>query len=210
MSEQRCIHRHSIRTHPNCFRMGLIKYDWWADKKIAYLDIETSDLKANFGIVLTWCLKFKDDKRIFSAVITKEDIDNRTFDKKIIKELLDLLDTVDIVVTYYGTEFDIPFLRTRAEKWKLDFPKYGYIVHWDLYYKAKKLFNLHRKSLGVVTNFLGISGKTMLDPAIWFIAQYGDAKALKEILYHNEEDVIILEKLHKRIEEYTKWDKRSL
>jgi uncharacterized protein YprB with RNaseH-like and TPR domain len=210
MSEQRCIHRHSIRTHPNCFRKGLIKYDWYADKRIAYLDIETSDLKANFGIVLTWCLKIKNEKYIYSDVITKEDIDNRTFDKRIIKNLLDELETVDVVVTYYGTGFDIPFLRTRSEKWRLPFPKYGYIKHWDLYYKAKRLFSLHRKSLGVVTNFLGIAGKTMLDPELWFIAQYGDEKALKEILYHNQEDVIILEKLHKRIEEYSKWDKRSL
>jgi len=128
----------------------------------------------------------------------------------IINNLLKELENVDIVVTYYGTEFDIPFLRTRAEKWALDFPKYGYIYHWDLYYKVKKLFNLHRKSLGVVTGFLGIPGKTALNPEVWFIAQYGDARALKEILEHNEYDVIILEKLHKRIKEYTKWDKRSL
>lgn len=210
MSEQRCIHRHTIRTHPNCFRKGLIKYDWWSDKKIAYLDIETSDLKANFGIVLTWCVKFKNDKHIYSEVITQKDIGSGTFDKRIVKELLDLLENVDIVVTYYGTGFDIPFLRTRSERWRLPFPKFGQIYHWDLYFKAKRLFSLHRKSLGVVTEFLGIDGKNQLDPAVWFLAQYGDKNALKEVLSHNEEDVIILEKLHNRIEEYTKWDRRSL
>jgi len=112
MSEQRCIHRHTIKTHPNCFRMGLIKYDWWTNKRIAYLDIETSDLKADFGIVLSWCLKFKNEKFIYSDVITKKDIENRTFDKRIIESLLKELEKVDIVVTYYGTNFDIPFLRT--------------------------------------------------------------------------------------------------
>jgi uncharacterized protein YprB with RNaseH-like and TPR domain len=210
MSEQRCIHRHTIKTHPNCFKKGLIKYDWWDDKRIAYLDIETSDLKANFGIVLSWCLKYKNDKHIYSAVITKKDLESGTFDKRIVKELLDTLENVDIIVTYYGTYFDVPFLRTRAEKYRLAFPKYGSIFHWDLYFKAKKLFATHRKSLGVITNFLGIAGKTPLDPEIWFIAQYGDVAALREILFHNEQDVIILEKLHKRIEEYTKWDRKSL
>jgi len=210
MSEQRCIHRHTIKTHPNCFRMGLIKYDWWTNKRIAYLDIETSDLKADFGIVLSWCLKFKNEKFIYSDVITKKDIENRTFDKRIIESLLKELEKVDIVVTYYGTNFDIPFLRTRAERWRLDFPKFGFIYHWDLYYKVKRLFATRRKSLGVITHFLGIDGKTPLDPEIWFIAKYGDTKALEEILEHNEQDVIILERLHKRIEEYTRWDKRSL
>ena len=210
MNELRCIHRHSIKTHPNCFKRGLIHYNWWENKRIAYLDIETSDLKADFGIVLTWCLKFQKDKNIYSAIITKEDIEDRTFDKRIIKSLLEALENVDIVVTYYGTDFDIPFLRTRAEKWRLDFPKYGYIAHWDLYYKVKKLFKTHRKSLGVVTNFLGISGKTFIDGDIWFVAQYGDEKALKYILEHNKQDVIILEKLHERIKEYSKWERRSL
>lgn len=210
MSELRCIHRHTIKTHPNCFRKGLIKYDWWADKKIAYLDIETSDLKADFGIVLTWCLKFKKDKNIYSGVITKKDIENRIFDKRIVKELLDILEEVDVVVTYYGTNFDIPFLRTRAEKFRLNFPIFGSIFHWDLYFKVKRLFQTHRKSLRVITHFLGIDGKTEIDPDIWFIAQYGDEKALREVLDHNEHDVIILEKLHERIEDYTKWDKRSL
>lgn len=210
MSEQRCIHRHTIKTHPNCFRKGLIKYDWWADKRIAYLDIETSDLKADFGIVLSWCLKFKNEKFIYGDVITQKDIEDRTFDRRIVKELLDELENVDVVVTYYGTFFDIPFLRTRAEHWRLDFPKYGSIVHWDLYFKAKMLFQTHRKSLKVITHFLGIEGKTEMDPADWFMAQYGDAKALKEVLTHNEYDVVILEKLHKRIEDYTKWAKKSL
>ena len=210
MSEPRCIHRHTIKTHPNCFRKGLIKYNWWADKKIAYLDIETSDLKADFGIVLSWCLKYKDNKHIYSGVITRKDIESGTFDKRIIKDLLEELENVDVVCTYYGTYFDVPFLRTRSERWRLDFPKYGYIYHWDLYFKAKMLFATHRKSLGVITHFLGIEGKTPLDPEIWFIARYGDAKALREILGHNEQDVIILEKLHKRIEDYTKWAKKSL
>jgi len=167
-------------------------------------------LKADFGIVLTWCVKFKGDKHIYSAIINKKDLENRTFDKRIIKELLDVLENVDVVVTYYGTNFDIPFLRTRAERWRLPFPKFGYIYHWDLYYKVKRLFATHRKSLGVITHFLGIEGKTPLDPELWFIAKYGDTKALKQILEHNEQDVIILEKLHERLEEYTTWQKRSL
>jgi len=34
-------------------------------KRIAYFDIETSDLKADFGIVLTWCSKNLEKRNTF-------------------------------------------------------------------------------------------------------------------------------------------------
>lgn len=210
MIKKRCIHRHTIETHPNCFRKGLIKTEWWDRKRIAYLDIETSNLKADFGIILTWCIKYADNKKIVSSVITKGEMFDYTFDKRVVKELLDELKNVDIVVTYYGTNFDIPFIRSRALFWGYRFPKYGSISHWDLYFKVKSQFATSRKSLATVTHFLNIDGKTPIDPKAWFLAQYGDKKSLEEILYHNEQDVIILEDLHKRIGDYSKWTRKSI
>lgn len=210
MIEKRCIHRHTIKTHPNCFRKGLIKQNWWENKRIAYLDIETSDLKANFGIVLTWCLKYHGDKTIYSSKITKKEIFDFDFDKRVVKELLDELKNVDIVVTYNGTNFDIPFIRTRALKWNYDFPKYGSIAHWDLYFRVKSQFRTHRKSLAVITEFLGIDGKTPIKSETWFKGTYGDEKSLKAILDHNKADVVILEELYKRIGEFSKWTRKSI
>ena len=62
----------------------------------------------------------------------------------------------------------------------------------------------------MVTNLLGISGKTHIDWETWNLAKYGHPKALKEVLYHNEQDVIILEKLHDKIGAYSKWIKTSI
>tara|TARA_R110002051_G_scaffold287010_2_gene349679 strand:- start:627 stop:818 length:192 start_codon:yes stop_codon:yes gene_type:complete len=52
------------------------------------------------------------------------------------------------------------------------------------------------------TEFFGIKGKTRVEPEYWQKARWGDKKSLKRIYEHNEADVVILEKLHRKIEEY--------
>lgn len=210
-TELRCIHRHTIETHPNCFKKGLMKRDdWWHNRTIAYLDIEASDLAANWGMMLSWCLKYRDNDEIKVGAITKKEIFDYEFDKRILDELMEELKNVDIVVTYYGTGFDIPFLRTRAIYYDLDFPAFGSIYHWDLYYKVKSKIKTHRKSLEVVTKFFGIEGKTHLEPEMLFLAQYGDEEAMKQLIHHNEEDVIILEELHNLLWRHAKWIRKSI
>jgi len=49
----KCIHSHNGLDHWNCFdQFNNIQ------KKIAFLDIETSNLKANWGFVFSYCLIF--------------------------------------------------------------------------------------------------------------------------------------------------------
>lgn len=211
MGERRCIHRHTIKTHPNCFRKGLIKPEtWWEGKKIGYFDIETTNLKANFGVVLSWCLKYENDKDIRYSLITKDELFNLKFDKRVVQELVEELKNVDILVTYFGKNFDVKYIRTKALYWGVDFPQYGSIYHWDVYYHVKKNLKLHRHSLDVVTNYLGIKGKTPLEWDTWLRAQYGDKKALNNVLKHNKGDVVILEKLHKKLGGFSKWIRSSI
>lgn len=209
--ELRCIHRHTIETHPNCFRTGLIKRDdWWHDKRIAYFDIEASDLSANWGMMLSWCIKYRGDNKIREGAITKKEVFDYKFDKRITEELMEELKNVDILVTYYGTGYDIPFTRTRALFHGLEFPAFGSMHHWDLYYKVRSKIKTHRKSLEVVTKFFGIEGKTHLEPQMLFKAQYGDKEAMKQLLHHNREDVIILERLHDLLWSHSKWIRTSI
>lgn len=209
--ELRCIHRHTIETHPNCFRTGLIKRDdWWHDKRIAYFDIEASDLSANWGMMLSWCIKYRGDNKIREGAITKKEVFDYKFDKRITEELMEELKNVDILVTYYGTGYDIPFTRTRALFHGLEFPAFGSINHWDLFYKVRSKIKTHRKSLEVVTKFFGIEGKTHLEPQMLFKAQYGDKEAMKQLLHHNREDVIILERLHDLLWSHSKWIRTSI
>ena len=52
------------------------------------------------------------------------------------------------------------------------------------------------------TEFFGIAGKTRVLPEHWAKARWGDEKSMEYIYKHNVADVVILEKLHRKLEEY--------
>lgn len=207
-----CKHRHTIKTHPSCFQGGKLIDDaqWWKKIKTGYLDIEASNLKANFGHMISWSIKDLKTGKVYYDSITSADILSGKFDKRIVKSLLSAIKEFDCLVTYYGTGFDIPFIRTRAFSHGFDFPNFGLIKHIDLYYTVKSKLCLTRKSLEVACELFGIEGKTRLDPAIWIMATIGNAKAVKEVLNHNIADVDILQQLHSKLETQSKFTKKSL
>jgi len=169
---------------------------------IGYLDIESTGFSANIDIMLSWCLKGRGDKKVSGEYITREEIMSENQDARIVELLVEEMNKYDVVYTYYGTRFDIPFIRTRALYHGTYFPMYKQKSHKDLYYAVKSKLKLHRSSLMAATEFFGIKGKTRVEPKYWQKARWGDKKSLKRIFEHNKADVVILEKLHRKIEEY--------
>lgn len=200
-----CKHRHKYSEHPNCFKIEMNM-----NPKIGYFDIEAGGLKANFDYMLTYAIKTRDKEEYCTGMISKESIDDYTFDKKILKQLIKDLYKYDIIMTYYGTKYDIPFIRTRAMSWKLDFPVFGIVKHKDVYYMVRNKMCLHRNSLESACAILGISGKNHIKGNYWMRAIVGNKEALDYVMSHNIKDVKILEKLHKRLELYVKPTVRSL
>jgi len=224
MIELRCIHRHTIDEHPKCFERGLIRgikdeKDWitktgkawytYPGYKIGYVDIETDGLDADFGMMLSWCIKEKGGNTTHS-VITKEELFSGEFDRRLVSDLIDEMSTYRILVGYYSDRFDIPFIRAKALHYGLDFPGYGDLYAWDLYFTVKSKIKISRRSLDNVCNYLGIAGKTPIDKEVWRRAKYGDEKALEQVLSHNIADVEITEKLHDRLSFSRKWLKKSI
>lgn len=223
----RCCHRHTISEHPSCFRKGLVKNAgpkmWYQDGlRIGYLDIESDGLVADFGTMLTWCIKEKGGN-VASSIITKDELFNGVLDKRLVNDLVNEIKKYNIIITYYGTGFDIPFTRAKSLHYDIDFPSListegvrggvkvlPQIYHWDLYYLVKSKLCLSRKSLDNVCDYLGIKGKTPIDKEFWRQAKYGDPLALKYVLDHNVGDVNILEELHDRLEPFKKWEKRGI
>jgi uncharacterized protein YprB with RNaseH-like and TPR domain len=151
------------------------------------------------------------DGELFEGVIKRSEILSGKNDYRLVKELINIINKeVDIVLSYYGTGFDIPFLRTRALEHNLQFPQYKEKYHLDLYYQVKHLMKLHRNSLDSATKFLEIPGKNHVDLKIWNKAKLGDKEALEYVIGHNREDVIILEELYKRLKGFRPVTKRSL
>jgi len=241
MNEFRCVHRHTIDEHPSCFLKGNVKYPieayvddrawarvtgrpWYTypGYRIGYVDIEVDNLNANFGNMLTWAIKEKDGE-VFTDKITKEEIFNETYDRRIVESLVDKLREFKIVVSYYGKGFDIKYLRTKALKYGIDFPGFEPVInsrghyvirpeinHFDLYFTVKRNLKLHRYSLAVVTHYFGIDGKTPIDHEVWLRAKYGNVDAIAEVLHHNIADVEILERLHNILEPHAKWTRSPL
>jgi uncharacterized protein YprB with RNaseH-like and TPR domain len=194
----RCRHRHLYCEHPSCFRKEILEKNGQLVE--GYLDIETTGFEANYHHILTYVIKVRGKKKYYTASITKEDLDSGEFDKRVCEQLIKDLSQFDIIYTYYGTGFDIPFMRSRCMYWGLTFPEFGTLQHKDLYYVVRRLFKLNRKSLEVVTRFLGIEGKNHVLGNEWMLARIGNKKGLKYVMEHNIIDCDILEKLHDRLE----------
>ncbi len=210
--EIRCKHRHTADEHPQCFMGGKLidNAQWWKSIRTGYLDIETTQFTANYGYMLSWAIKDRNTGKIYSDSITKDDLFSGVIDKRIVKSLLKTMERFDCLVTYYGTKFDIPFIRTRSFVHRLGFFNMGQIKHIDLYYTTRSKLRMQRNSLEAACALFGIHGKNHVDPALWIAASLGDKKALAYVLDHNERDVDILQELHNNLETQAGFPKRSI
>lgn len=196
-------HRHSYLTHYSCYLKENPRKD-----RVAILDIETSNLKADYGIILTWCVKPLGESRIAKGVINASDIRKGRKgdeDRRITKDLIHEMQQYDKLIGYYSKRFDLPYIRARALNMGLDFPFFGSIQHVDVYDIIKNRFCLSRKTQeNACRVLLGDTDKTHFAGAIWRDAARGDKKALAEVLEHNIYDVQDLEKLYLKVREYAR------
>lgn len=188
--------------------------------RVGYLDIEVDNLEADFGVVLAWSLKERDNPEIVSALITNADVERSkklhriVTDERILKELAKILPTFDYLVCHYGAiqrGLDIRFLRTRFIKYGLKFPVFRQVFGLDTYLLARYKLKLHSNRLDVIAKFLECPiEKSELEFETWQLAKIGDEKALKYILDHNIRDTQILEFVHKKLENYSNIPKTAL
>lgn len=174
--------------------------------KVGLLDIETSELEADLGIIL--CAVIKDD--LGYTVLRTDELNKkwrsgkRGDDKAITKALRERLATYDIIVAHNGNRFDIPFVRTRCAKWKLErLPDIKLIDPCDI---AWRKFRLRSNSLGNISDFIGsVNRKHRLDLSVWRDAVYnGTAAAMDQIVEHCVSDVDELEDVLNMVKPYIK------
>lgn len=208
----KCSHGHNGFSHPNCYakEKGL-------KERIGCLDIEASNLKANFGIVLSWAIKVIDSDVIIYDNVTEEDLKNNRYDKRIIETLCDELENFDRIVTHYGERFDVPYLRTRAFKWGLEdrFPHYGELYHTDVWKIARNKLCLHSNRQGIVGEAVQhIDIKTRIVPDIWLAMQFGSERvrrnAIAYIVDHCDNDVLQLEGNYLKLRDFAREGRTSI
>lgn len=174
--------------------------------RIGYLDIEATQLKANFGYMISWYIKKRDHNEYDYSVITKDEIFRYDFDKRLVLELLTAFKKYDILYTHYGADgrFDIPFIRTRAYDFNLQhlLPPYMDIFLMDTWPIARNKLALHSNRLDVIARAVGITHvkKTPLNERTWRLASVGHKDSIDYIVDHNKKDVQLLEQVHKKLE----------
>ena len=205
-----CKHGHSGIEHWDCY----VAANKEQQRRLGFLDIETSNLDANFGIMLTYCIKDAAGEQILAAAITPDDIkkyDSDKSDTRIVQQCIDDIQKFDTLVTFYGKRFDVPFLRTRALVDGLKFPVFGSIKHIDVWDWARKKLRLNSNRLEVVCRTLfGETDKTHIEYKYWIGAARGDKDSIAWILDHNEKDVTDLERVFYKLEDFARRNDASI
>jgi len=179
-------------------------------EKIGFLDIEASNLAANFGVMFAYCIKPSWKTKIIAG-ITEPKTFKKNLDKSVVEQCVEDMLKFDRIVTYYGTRYDIPFIRTRALYHGLDFPEYGRILHTDLYYMVRNKLRLNSNRLEVACRAVfGKSQKTHIENEYWIRALMNDKESLAYILDHCKKDVLETERLFHKMVEFTKITDRSI
>ncbi len=156
----------------------------------AYLDIETTGLFPDYHRVTVVGLYLVYGSADRFVQLVGEEI---TRDK-----ILKILDGVDVIYTYNGSRFDLPFIDRVLE---LDLA--GSFRHHDLMYDCWRCnlyggFKAVEQQLGIERELKGINGWDAV--MLWQKYQnYGDRNALDLLLRYNREDVVNLEVLRQRL-----------
>ena len=204
----KCKHRMPYELHPSCFQRDIL--DKGRDLKLGILDLEFMNFKANYGILLTYFIKHYHQNKYCSGKITQKEVRSNTLDKKLVEKLVKDLDNFDVLITYYGSKCDLPYMRTRALRWDIPFPEYGTMKHIDMYYLVKAKLSLNKNTLQNACYLLGIKGKTHVIGDIWLKAVTGNVKCIEYIYNHNKPDVDILEKLYDKLIQFNRKTNRSI
>jgi len=209
--------KHNGLEHPNCYE-SLHSLD--LREKIGFLDIETGDLKADFGIMFCYCIKDRNSDKIYEDRITLDDIKkysskkrdvNTKEDTRIIKSLVKDMGNFTRLVGHFSSIFDLPFIRTRAMICGIDFPTYGQYCQTDTWRILKSKFKLSRNSLeNSCRKLLGATQKDYLSLSIKHGCIRGEEWALKDSIVHCRKDVLDTEKLYNAINGFMRSTKASI
>ena len=160
--------------------------------RIITFDTEFCNLNANFGYLICGSWKVFGEKKIRSVISYKP-----WEDKKIVKKLCEVLTEADLIVTWYGTYCDLPYIQSRLLYHNLHpMPP---VPHVDGWWIARKKMRLHSNRLDSVAGFLGLPQKVPVTTRQWTEAYMGKRSAIDYLKVRCEQDVKLTEQVYERI-----------
>ena len=123
---------------------------------------------------------------------------NNTSAKGMLKKVHKLLEEADMVIHYNGNKFDIPTLNKEFIKEDINPPAPFHQI--DLLRVARKQFRFTSNKLDYVAQFLGLGSKVHhKGHSLWIGCMNKDADSWKEMEKYNKQDVVLLEKVYKKM-----------
>lgn len=158
----------------------------------AGFDLETTNLKANFGTILCACVKPVGEEPITFRI---DDLPGTApwDDSQLIRRLCELLNSCGKVFGWYSSRFYVKFLRTRKLLNNLQMP--CTFAHADLWVAARSQLALHNNRLDTWNRSFAPpdAQKTAIDWESWRRAGSGDSPSLDEVVDHCQRDVTSME-----------------
>ena len=162
----------------------------------AYLDIETTGLSPTYNGITVIGIYLTDGSyhRFVQLVGDEVSKDN----------LMAALQGVDVIYTYNGSRFDLPFIRDY-----LDLDLTDRYHHHDLMYDCWRSnlyggFKAVEIQLGIARQLKGVDGREAV--RLWWRYQNDrDQDALNTLLFYNREDVVNLKALREILTTKTIW-----
>lgn len=153
------------------------------------------------GYIVAWAAKWLNDPASKVMYMDQSKVRNKKNNKKLVAEIVKLLDEADIVISQNGIKFDSRSINTEIETHGLNKP--SSYRHHDLLRIARKYLNLPSYKLEYMSNkynkkYKKLSHKKYPGHELWTECRKGNMDAWKEMKEYNIHDVLATEELYNR------------
>jgi uncharacterized protein YprB with RNaseH-like and TPR domain len=170
-------------------------------ESVCFLDIETTGLSPSTYLFLIGLMFWREERFVAELVFAR----HYGEEPAVLRYVRDALSRFQTVVTYNGDRFDLPFIETRLAAARVG--PLDPITSVDLLYSARRVFRgvLPNCRLGTVERHIrgvercgDIPGR-YIPQAYHDYVRSGDARAMKNVLYHNRMDLYAMAVLFNRL-----------
>lgn len=146
--------------------------------------------------IICICWKWENENEVYSLKWTKGD------DKDILRKFSKIISDADEVIGQNSDSFDIKWIRTRCMFHNI--PVSTKFNSLDTLKMAKAGFYMNTNRLDYMGKFMGYGGKIKTDYDLWKnILLNNDNKAMTDMVDYCKQDVVLLEQVYHRLQDYS-------
>jgi len=193
-----------IQPFPEILPMNQELSSYFSGCKIGVLDIETTGLSPfRNKVILGGLISYEPSGQ---GVLQQYFAENPSEEPLLIETYLHAIKDLDVLISYNGRGFDLPFVEARAKALNIPFP--GWPYHLDLYLLIQKSSDLRRRLPNLkqktVEDYLGLwmhrEDRISGGESVSLYEEYlmsGEKTLVEKVLLHNQDDLKQLSRLLK-------------